>query len=360
MGSQKTKSFKSDKYVVSHPVEPKHEGLRLDAFVQLFMPTLSREFIKSKIDKGEVEISGRKPPHKPSVKVHQGEQVTIVTHNSHELEDEHWHGKPMTLTEEPVVVYEDDHIIACHKPAFMTTHPAGRHLFYCATVHFGTIHDKVIHSIHRLDRETSGLLLLGKTSEASNRISELFEADKVRKCYFLIAHIGAGARPFPFTANEAIGERPGVPRGMQRALPPGDPEGREAETSFELLLERDGYVLALAFPVSGRQHQIRVHAAAHGYPLLGDKMYNGDPTVFMRFKDNEATSEDHELMQIPRQALHALALRVPYPDPRVETLYRAPLGEDLVEWLRARLGLSRDEVEILIESRLRDWLPTQH
>ncbi len=358
MRSEKTKSFKSDKYVVSHPVQPHHEGLRLDAFVQLFMPTLSREFIKGKIDKGEVEISGRRPPHKPSVKVHHGEQVTIVTHNSHVLEDERWHGEPLTLTEEPVVVYEDDLIIACHKPAFMTTHPAGRHLFYVATVHFGTIHGKTIHSIHRLDRETSGLLLLGKTPEAAQRIGRLFEEDKIRKCYFLIAHKGEGARPFPFTAKEAIGERPGAPRGMQQAFDEQSAEGRAAETTFELLLERDGYVLALAFPVSGRQHQIRVHAALHGYPLIGDKMDNGDPTVFMRFKDNEATPADHERMQIPRQALHALALQVPYPDPDELTLYRAPLGEDLVEWLEQRLGLTRAEVDALVENHLRRWHPS--
>jgi 23S rRNA pseudouridine1911/1915/1917 synthase len=355
MKSEKTKSFRSDKYVVSHPVEPQHEGLRLDAYVHLFMPTLSREFVKKKIEKGEVTISGRTPPHKSSTKVHHGEQVTITTHNSHVLEDEHWQGEPLTLTEDPVVVYEDDHIIACHKPAFMTTHPAGRHLFYVATVHFSTIHGKTIHSIHRLDRETSGLLLLGKSPEAAQRIGSLFEEDKIRKCYFLIAHKNPGARAFPYTAHEPIGARPGVPRGMQKAFHPDDGEGKEAETSFELLLEKNGYVLALAFPVTGRQHQIRVHAAIHGYPLLGDKLYNGDPAVFMRFKDNQATPEDHELMQIPRQALHALALRVPYPDADVFSLYRAPLAEDLAVWLKERLSVERGEVEELIEKRLATW-----
>lgn len=357
MKSEKTKSFRSDKYVVSYPVEPQHEGLRLDAFAHLFMPTLSREFIKKKIEKGEITISGRTSSHKSSTKVHHGEQVTIITHNSHILEDEHWHGEPLTLTEEPSVVYEDDNIIACYKPPFMTTHPAGRHLFYVATVHFSTIHGKTIHSIHRLDRETSGLLLLGKSPAAAQRIGGLFEEDKIRKCYFLIAHKNPHARPFPYTAHEPIGARPGVPRGMQAAYKDGDEEGKEAETSFELLFEKNGYVLALAFPVSGRQHQIRVHAAIHGYPLLGDKLYNGDPTVFMRFKDNKATPEDHDLMQIPRQALHALALQVPYPDPTHYTLYRAPIAEDLIDWLKENLDLDRAEVEAMIEKRLVDWHP---
>lgn len=352
MTAEIKKSFRADKYVVEYPVAPGDEGLRLDAFVHQHMPTLSREFIKKKIENGDVEILGRKPPHKSSVKVHAGEVVRSTTYNSPELEDEEWHGKPLSLTEEPVVVYEDEGIIACHKPAFMTTHPAGRHLFYVATTYFATIHNKVIHSIHRLDRETSGLLLLGKSSAAANVVSEMFENDQVRKCYFFIAHVRPNARPMPFTANEPMGPRPGVPRGMQMCH---SPEGKEAETGFELLLEKNGYALALAFPKSGRQHQIRLHAAEHGYPLLGDKLYNGDPSIFMRFKDKEATLEDHDKMQIPRQALHALALKLPYPDENIMSLYRAPLGSDLKDWIRKNLGLASEMIEASIQERLEHW-----
>ncbi len=352
MNQEIKKSFRADKYVVEYPVGPDDEGMRLDAFVHQQMPTLSREFIKKKIENCDVEILGRKSPHKSSVKVHAGETVRSTTYNTPELEDEEWHGKPLELTEEPVVVYEDEGIIACHKPAFMTTHPAGRHLFYVATTYFATIHDKVIHSIHRLDRETSGLLLLGKNSTAANRVSEMFERDQVRKCYFFIAHIRPNARPMPFTATEPMGPRPGVPRGMHMC---NSTESKEAETGFELLLEKNGYALALAFPKSGRQHQIRLHAAEHGYPLLGDKLYNGDPAIFMRFKDKEATQEDHELMQIPRQALHALALRLPYPIEKSLSTYRAPLPADLKRWLNEKLHISSQEIDQLIDERIKKW-----
>ncbi|MBY0516444.1 MAG: RluA family pseudouridine synthase [Bacteriovoracaceae bacterium] len=355
MNPEIKKSFRADKFVVEFPVTPTDEGLRLDAFMHQHMPTLSREFIKKKIEKGEVTISGRPSPHKSSTKVHTGETVTSITYNTPVLEDEEWQGKPHDLTEEPVVVYEDDKIIACHKPAFMTTHPAGRHLFYVATTYFSTIHDKVIHSIHRLDRETSGLLLLGKDPDAAKLIGQLFENDKVKKCYFLIAHINEGAKKMPYTANERLGENPGLPRGMQRCFPTDSDEGKEAETSFEPILEKEGYMLALAFPKTGRQHQIRLHAAFHGYPLLGDKLYNGDSGIFMRFKDKQATPEDHELMQIPRQALHALALRIPYPDPDKLSLYRAPLGRDLILWIEEKLKIKASEVERLIEEKLKAW-----
>lgn len=349
------KSFRADKVVAEYPVYQGDDGSRLDTFMQQHMPTLSREFVKSKIERGEIIISGRTPPHKPSVKVHFGETVTCITYNSPVLEDEHWHGETIDMSEEPIVVYEDANILAIHKPAFMTTHPAGRHLFYVATTYFATIYDKVIHSIHRLDRETSGLLILGKEYEATRLVSQMFENDQVRKCYFFIAHKRPGARPFPFTAKENMGERPGVPRGMQQCYPLGSNEGKTAETSFELLLEKDDYVLALAFPKSGRQHQIRLHAAYHGYPLLGDKLYNGDPNVFTRFKDKELTEEDHKLLQIPRHALHAEALKFAYPDPNKMKMFRAPLGRDLKVWIEEKLHISAEEVEHMIEEKLKVW-----
>src|SRR5690606_14188470 len=97
-----------------------------------------------------------------------------------------------------------ENIIVCSKPPFMITHPAGKHLFYCATVYYESIHNKTIHSIHRLDRETSGLLVLGKNSVASNEISNQFEEGLVKKCYLLIAHKEEIRSTFPFTANERI------------------------------------------------------------------------------------------------------------------------------------------------------------
>lgn len=353
MNPEIKKSFRADRFTAEYPVEPEHEGMRLDSFIHLYMPTLSREFLKKKIEKGDVEISGRTPPHKPSTKVHHKESVKITTHNSPELEDEEWMGKPLDLTAPPGVIYEDESLIVCNKPAFMTTHPAGRHLFYVATTYFSTIHDKVIHSIHRLDRETSGVLLLGKDTKVANQISDFFEKDKIRKCYFLISKHHTTKREMPFTAQERLGERPGTPRGMHMWYDKDSTEGKEAETHFELIHQTPHYTMALAFPKSGRQHQIRLHAAAHGYPLLGDKMYNGDPSIFMRFKDKLATAEDHELMQIPRQALHALALRVPYPTNKL-TLYRAPLPQDLKSWLECNL-IDPLMIEEKIEKILISW-----
>jgi 23S rRNA pseudouridine1911/1915/1917 synthase len=354
--SEIEKSFSTEKYVVTHPVQQEQDGWRLDQFVHKCMPTLSREYLKKKIEKGDVEIHGRKPPHKPSVKVHYGEKVTITTHNDGVIEEEFWHGKPVAKDAKPTIVFEDDELLVINKPPFMITHPAGRNLFYCATVFFETIYKKTIHSIHRIDKETSGLLLLGKNPRVSQRVSLQFEEDKVRKCYFFIAHKKPNALIFPFTAKQRMDREEGkIPRGMMSVFPENSELGKESETYFELLLEKDGYVLAMAFPLSGRQHQIRVHASSNGYPLLGDKLYNGDPRVFIRFKDLVPTDEDHELMEIPRHALHATALRLNYPQNTPQT-FVAPLPDDLAQWLDSKLGLKRHEVESLIHQKVNQFL----
>jgi 23S rRNA-/tRNA-specific pseudouridylate synthase len=150
-------------------------------------------------------------------------------------------------------------------------------------------------------------------------------------------------------------EEGNVPSAMMSIWPEDSEHGKESETHFELILEKDGYVLAMAFPVTGRQHQIRVHASANGYPLLGEKLYNGDPGVFMRFKDHEATLEDHELLEIPRHALHATALKLTYPKEKM-TYFIAPLPEDLATWLKNKLNLDKSEVEQLIKTKVQEFL----
>jgi len=354
--SEIEKSFTTEKYVVSYPVLSEHDNLRLDQFVMTCMPTLSRQFLKKKIEKGEVVISGRKPPHKSSVKVHYGEKVTVTTHNDGMIEDELWRGVPVPRDQAPTTVYEDEGLIVINKPPFMITHPAGKNLFYCATVWYETIYKHTMHSIHRLDRETTGVLMLGKNPKTTQKLSLLFEEDKVKKCYFLIAHKKENATPFPFVAKERLGRNEdAIPQGMISAYPESSEEGKEAETRFELLLELDKFVLALAFPLTGRQHQIRVHAATHGYPLLGDKLYNGDSSIFMRFKDHTPTDHDHEVMQIPRQALHAAALKLSYPKEE-KMHFIAPLPKDLSDWLEKNHGVSHAEVEKLIEEKVKHFL----
>lgn len=330
-----SKKFTTQFYQAIYEVDEDQDGMRLDQYCAHFLISFSRQQIKKKIAAGEVKIKNRPFPHKPSVKVYHKEQIEFITHRG-DLEDEYWRGQKLELELDPKVIFEDDNIICITKPAYMTTHPTGKHLFNCATVYFEQVHGHTIHSIHRLDRETSGVLLLGKNPKAAGMCSDFFEKDLVQKCYFLIAHKAKNLQ-FPITANQRLGSDDNfIPRLYVHCYDENSSQGKHAQTSFDLVHEQDDYILALAYPKTGRQHQIRAHAAFHGFPLLGDKLYNGDPTIFMRFKDGIATEDDHDRMEISRHALHAISLYLPYPKGK-NSLLKAPLPQDLRIWIEKKM-----------------------
>lgn len=350
------KTFTLELYEAIYPVSEEQNGQRLDQFVQNYMPSFSREKVKAKIASNEVQILGRPSPHKPSVKVYYGEKVKIFTPKG-DLEDEFWNGEKLELETDPKIVFEDDNIIAISKPPYMATHPSGRHLFNCATVILENKFKRTIYSIHRIDRETSGLLVLGKTKEASASVSKLFEDDLVRKAYFFISHENNKSLTFPFRAKERLGVKDNfIPRLFNHCFPFDSYEGKHAETEFLKIHSEHGYFMGIALPKTGRQHQIRSHASFHGLPLVGDKLYNGDPKIFMRFKDNEATENDHKLMELPRHALHALAIKFPYPSKDQETFIQTTLPLDFINWIESKkFSISINNLEEIIKEKLNQF-----
>src|SRR5690606_26995298 len=127
--------------------------------------TFSREQIKKKIEAGDISIPQKTQRLKSSTKIKEGETVLISTKRP-DFPSELWRGKEIPLKEEIDVIYEDDNYIVINKPPFMSTHPTGKHLFYCATVILEHLKDSRFYSVHRLDRETSGILILSKEIEA--------------------------------------------------------------------------------------------------------------------------------------------------------------------------------------------------
>lgn len=343
------KRFSPDLYEVRYSVEEDEDGLRLDKYLSRFFPSFSREQIKKKIAKGEVEITGRPHPHKPNSKVYLGEEVYIFTPRG-ELEDEYWNGEKLPLPE-PTLLVEKDGILVVNKPPYMTTHPTGKHLFYSATVFFEHKYNQTIHSVHRLDRETSGVQLLAMNPQTAKKYTDAFEQNVVHKAYFLIAH-KKSSPAFPFTAKERMDHDPNfIPRVYVHCYPENSKKGKTAQTEFHLIHEEQDYLLVVALPKTGRQHQIRTHAAHHGFPLLGDKIYNGDPTIFMRFKDLIPTPEDHEILQIPRHALHAMGLKLPDQD-----VFFAPLPYDFKQWISENLAIDLDQLEQKLEFFIKETL----
>ena len=185
-------------------------------------------------------------------------------------------------------------------------------------------------------------IILSKKSESSAKLVNEFENKRVQKVYFFIAHENKENK-FPFAAHERLGQKEGfIPELYMHCFEPQSSEGKISHTDFYFLERSHGYILGLAAPRTGRQHQIRSHAAFHGMPLLGDKLYNGDPTVFTRFKDKIETKADIELMQIPRHALHALAIKIPE---LFDKSFRTQLPLDFKDWITKHLDLSFEALD---------------
>lgn len=339
-----SKKFEREKYTANYLVEEEHEGMRLDQFIQIYLESFSRQAVKKKISNNEIKINGRPGVHRPSTKLHQKEVVTLTT-NKTEHEDEWWRGSQIELQLDPEIVFEDDDLLVISKPTFMSTHPTGKHLFNCATVYYEAIHNKTIHSIHRLDRETSGILMLGKNPNFTRVMTDHFENNRVHKCYFFIAVIDEETyHGEEFIADERMGPTEnGLKRMFIHTFPTDSEQGKHAKTKFKVLHIENGYAIGLAFPITGRQHQIRVHAKAHGLPLLGDKLYLGNFKMFQRFKDVIASDEDHDHMRIPRHALHAIGLQIPFNN-EIKT-FISHIPKDLKSWIDNNLSLDIDELE---------------
>ena len=350
-----SKAYRDDVFEVRQLVDDEHHGARLDQFVQIYLDSFSREMIKKKIKEKEITILGRPGTHKPSTILHHQDEVVIRFFKS-KYEDEYWRGNKLELQMIPDIVFEDKELIVISKPAFMSTHPAGRHVFNCATVFFEMKYEQTIHSLHRIDRETSGILMLGKNPKIANEMMSNFENDDIKKCYFFISranNLYNGDKNF--IANERMSS-PGL--GLKRVYvehyPENSIEGKHARTFFFILEQVDDYIIGIACPQTGRQHQIRVHALAHGIPLIGDKMYLGSYEMFQRFKDHLATPEDHDIMEIPRHALHAIAIKIPYKTDK-EKVFITHIPTDLKNWILEKMKLNIDELEAKIKLTIEQY-----
>jgi len=349
------KQFTKDCYTAVFTVGEEFHNIRLDQFLLNFYENFSREALKKKIYEGDITIKGRDHKLRPSTKVHYKDIITFNIFNTTH-ENEFWRGGLLTLELDPAIVYEDNDLLVISKPPFMATHPTGRHLFNCATVYFETKLKSTVHSIHRIDRETSGILLLGKNQKSASLLTTEFEENRVRKAYFFIAK--SNLPKMSLEANERLGgKESGLERVYVNHYPEQSKEGKRAKTYFKILHQENGYALGLAFPVTGRQHQIRVHAMAHGFPLIGDKLYLGSYPLFQKFKDNIAQEDDYDFMELPRHALHSIGINISYLGDR--KTFIAPMAKDLRDWIGSKLSLDFNFLEKEIKSSVEGYFKSE-
>jgi 23S rRNA pseudouridine1911/1915/1917 synthase len=309
---------------VPFTVEPNYAGWRLDRYLQEKIRRLSRERVQHIIEHGLETEDGRKL--KPSTRVQAGLRFALLKPAEPEPET------PMEFG----VVLDDGALLVVDKPAGLPIHATARYSAHTFTaLARARFPERKVDPAHRIDRETSGLLVCGVRPEVTKILKRDFAKGRVKKTYLAMA---LGTPPEDrFTVEAPLALTGASLVGIRMHA---HPTGLASVTEFEVLERRraaDGAtVLLLACrPHTGRQHQIRAHLHCAGLHMVGDKIYGPDEAIFDRFTRGEMTEADRLVLRLPRHALHAWRLELPHPLTREPVLVEAPLPADLREFWEA-------------------------
>lgn len=262
-------------------ISKEYEGLRVDKALTFLLPDKSRNTILKMIEEGYILLNGEK--FKPSIKAKEGDELSV----------EEFEPKNMNVEAEDLnldIVYQDDDVLVINKPKGMVVHPACGN--YTNTLVNGLLYEMddlpeingVLRPgiVHRIDKDTTGLLMVAKTEEAMKSLTEQLKAHSCKREYIALVY---------GTFDEEKG-RINVPIArskLDRKKMAVDKEGKEAITNFEVLNRYKGYTLIKCVLETGRTHQIRVHMEYIDHPLVGDKTYGrrkviGDQGQFLHAK----------------------------------------------------------------------------
>jgi 23S rRNA pseudouridine1911/1915/1917 synthase len=293
---------------------------RLDAFLRWKFPPASRVALKRLIEQGHVRVNGRtvKPTHMPRA----GEQIEI-----------HWpEAKPAEAQPEKIpldILFEDKSLLVLNKPAGLVVHPAAGHeehtlvnalLYHCKGSLSGIGGVARPGIVHRLDKETSGCLVVAKNDETHLALSAQFVGRKIGKIYNAIV-CGELARESG-EIHAAIARHPSH---RKRMAVREDDSGRAAHTSYRVLEQLRAATFVEARLHTGRTHQIRVHFQFLGHPLVGDEIYGARQNARLKELTNYAA---------PRVMLHARELSFVHPRTERQMSFEAPLPEDFQDALK--------------------------
>jgi 23S rRNA pseudouridine1911/1915/1917 synthase len=303
----------------------KKQARRIDQFLVDRVAWLSRAAVQRLIDEELVKVNGK--PTKASYKIKSGDVVEMVAPP-----------EPVNdLVPEPIpldIIYEDEHFLALNKQAGLMVHPArGRWTgtLVNGLAHYGSKWSGVNGAwrpgiLHRLDRNTTGIMLVAKSDEAHWRLARQFENRTIQKTYLAVVHgvpqLLADVIDMPIGRDRYAREKQAV-----RKIANG---GRPALTRYEVqqtftLASGGQYTLLKLWPKTGRTHQLRVHMSAVGFPMVGDTMYGGRV-----FEENGFRFE--------RQALHALEISFIHPGTLKPMTLQAPMAHDMRELLTQLSG----------------------
>jgi len=292
------------------------EGARVDKYVAEAVPDLSRAAVQRLIDEGLVLVNGGAV--KASYRLQTGDAISVRIPPPEETD----------IAAEAIpldIVYEDGDILVVNKPAGMVVHPAYGHrsgtlvnavLAHCPDL-AGVGGELRPGIVHRLDKDTSGLIVVAKHDAALRDLQAQFKGREVRKVY--LALVEGHVSPPTGLVDAPIGRDPRARKKMA-VVTKG---GREAQTEYRVLETYDEHTLVEARPLTGRTHQIRIHMAFIGHPIVGDPIYG----------------YRKQRLKAPRLFLHAARLAFRLPGSDEEREFEAPLPEELARVLqRLRRG----------------------
>ena len=309
-------------------ISERDQGRRLDQFLSEANLNLSRSQAKKLIEAGNILLSQR--PTKPSVHLKAGDVVSGILPQP----------KPLSLIPESLplsILYEDSSIMVIDKSPGMVVHPAYGNpsgtlmnalLYHCKDL--GGINGVLRPGmVHRLDKDTSGVMVVAKENEAYHQLTKQFKNRTVEKVYLAIAY-GRFAKDEGLI-DSAIGRHPSQRKRMSIRTK----KGRPAITRWRVIERLNGFTLLEIFPQTGRTHQIRVHLSSMGHPLLGDLVYGR--------KGRPGSIHDPVLREcvkrMDRQALHAYRLGFNHPRTGERIQFVSPIPQDMrevLEWLRSK------------------------
>lgn len=291
--------------VLSSRIEKTDEGVRLDIWLTRRFTYQSRNQWQQYIEDGKILLNGLKT--RCSRKLISGEEVSFVIDKDEPEIDPSYE-----------IVFEDEYLLLVNKSGCMPCHPSGAFykntLWYLLSLKYGKVYMG-----NRLDRETSGLVIVCKTPKAAQLISDMISAKgTMTKKYIALVHGDftrelVKAEGFLDTDNKSIIRK-------KRAFFPKDnlpynlsAEAEEAETLLQGKGFADGLSVVEASPLTGRLHQIRATLYSLGYPLVGDKIYGLDETMYLKFAEDAMSENEKKMLLLPRQALHAYYLAFKHP-----------------------------------------------
>jgi len=305
---------------VSLTVSPDCVGTRLDLFLAQ-EAEISRSAAVKLIESDSVTVNGKKSEKK--LKLCEGDVVELLIPVAAPYEEVVPQDIPLDI------VYEDADIAVINKPEGMVVHPAAGNpdgtlvnaiMFHCKDSLSGIGGVMRPGIVHRIDKDTSGLLVIAKNDNAHIKLSEQLKTHTVSRIYYAI--VVGNFKDDGGTVDAPMGRHP-VDRKRMAVFPKGDDRAKEAVTHYTVIERFEGFSLVRCELETGRTHQIRVHMAHRGHPILGDEVYGGDKTKF--FVRNRAI--------IHGQCLHAKELTLIHPSTNTKMTFNSPLPENMLEVL---------------------------